>query len=894
MIRKPATFATTTLGCLLLITASLGPAEAQQYLISTVVGEAPLPQPTPVRGVDLTIEQARGVATDSSGNTYFTSDNYIFKLDQNGVATRIAGIARAGYSGDGGPATNAQLGSPTGIAVDPAGNLFFVDNFSVIRKISPSGIIVTVAGNGTQGYSGDGGPATSAQLYQPYGVAVDGAGNLFISEVYNYRVRKVSPDGIITTVAGNGTPGYSGDGGPAASAQLNAPTGVAVDGAGNLFIADTGNRRIRQVSKDGTIATVAGDGTPGLSGDGGQATSARLGGPNAVALDGAGNLFITDIYYDDDGDLIDSVIRKVSSNGIITTVAEVVGYGVAVDGAGNLFIVQPGFPIVVKVSPSGIVTTVAGPGNPGMATFSGDGGQAASAQLDEPAGVAVDGAGNLFIADTGNFRVRKVSPSGIITTVAGNGTRGHSGDSGPATSAQLNGPAGVAVDTVGNLFIADFDRIRKVSPSGIITTVVEGLGVSAYGVTVDGASNLFIAALTSVLKVSPSGIVTTVAGTGKSGFSGDGGPATSAQLNQAAGVAVDRAGNLFISEVYNYRIREVFPDGIITTVAGNGIPGFSGDGGPATNAQLNGPDGIAVDGAGNLYIADVWNSRIRKVSPAGVITSVIPLEGSSGVYGVAVDNSGNIYIADNFSNAVRVLRPTNQSVFISAVVDAASQSAITVSPGKIVVLYGAGLGPAQLVQNLPSNGQFGTSVGGTAVSFNGLPAPVLYASATQVAAVVPYAIGGATAQVGVTYQGQASAAVAVPVALSAPSLFTLNETGSGQATAINADGTVNTAANPVKIGSSITLYATGEGQTLPGGVDGKVGGSSPILPVKVMIGGVQATSSAGDAPGQVSGLLQLNVQIPTGVQPGGYVPVVLQVGDASTTLGAVWIAVSGN
>ena len=290
----------------------------------------------------------------------------------------------------------------------------------------------------------------------------------------------------------------------------------------------------------------------------------------------------------------------------------------------------------------------------------------------------------------------------------------------------------------------------------------------------------------------------------------------------------------------------------------------------------------------------MWNSRIRKVSPAGVITSVIPLDGSSGAYGVAVDNSGNIYIADNFSNAVRVLRPTNQSVFISSVVDAASQRADSISPGKIVVIYGAGLGPTQLIQNQPSNGQFGTSVSGTVVSFNGIAAPILYASATQVAAVVPYAIGGATAQVAVTYQGQASAAVAVPVALSAPSLFTLNETGSGQATAINADGTVNTAANPVKIGSSITLYATGEGQTSPGGVDGKVGGSSPILPVKVMIGGVQTTSSTGGAPGQVSGLLQLNVQIPAGVQPGGYVPVVLQVGDASTTPGAVWIAVSRN
>ncbi len=826
MIRKAETLATTVLGCLLLSTAALGPAEAQQYVISTIVGETPLPTPTPVPGVDLPIRRVGGVATDSAGNAYFTSDNYVFKLDQNGVATRVAGSPRAGHSGDGGPATSAQLGAPAGIAVDGAGNLFVVDNFRVIRKISPSGIITTVAGNGTQGYSGDGGPAVSAQFSRPNGVAVDGAGNLFIVDTGNFRVRKVSPSGIVTTVAGNGTLGFSGDGGPADRAQLNEPAGVAVDGAGNLFIADTGNQRIRKVLKDGTIATVAGDGTFGASGDGGAATSAQLAGLNGVAVDGAGNLFITAFYYD--CDVTYASIRKVSASGIITTVADVAGSGVAVDGAGNLFIVD--YDQVLKVSSSGIITTVAGSRNQ-SSSGDDDGGPATRARLNGPVGVAVDGAGNLFIADSNNFRVRKVSPSGIITTVAGNGTIGNSGDGGPATSAQLFGPTGVAVDTAGNLFIAG-TGFSKVSPTGIITTV-SGIGLG-YGVAVDGA------------------------------------------------------GNLFISEPYGYHVRKVSPSGIITTVAGTGIPGYSGDGGPATRAQLNTPDDLALDRAGNLLIADVYNG-LRRVSPDGIITTVP----GAGGYGVAVDGAGNIYLTGD--NAVRLLKPTNTSVLISAVVDAASQRADSVSPGKIVVIYGAGLGPAQLIQNQPSNGQFGTAAGGTAVSFNGIAAPILYTSATQIAVVVPYAVSGTTAQVTVTYQGQASAAVAVPVALSAPSLFTLNETGSGQATAINADGTVNTAANPVKIGSSITLYATGEGQTLPGGVDGKVGGSSPILPVKVTIGGIPVSvHSEGGAPGQVSGLMRVTVQIPTGVQPGGYVPVVLQVGDASTTAGAVWIAVSGN
>jgi hypothetical protein len=315
MIRKAGTLTTTVLGCLLLITASLRPAEAQQYVISTIAGEALRPPPTPVLSVDLSIRYPLRVATDAQGNAYFTTDNYVFKVDQNGVATRIAGSPQPGYSGDGGPATSAQFSSPDGVAVDGTGNLFVVDHGNNrVRKVSPDGIIVTVAGDGTPGFSGDGGPAASAQFLGPKGVAVDQTGNLFIADTGNRRIRKVSPSGIITTVAGSGTPGFSGDGGPAASAQLNAPTGLAVDGAGNLYIADTGNRRIREVSKDGTITTVAGDGDLGSSGDGGPATSAQLYPPNAVAVDGAGNLFIADSYVDynacDDDCAHYSFIRK--------------------------------------------------------------------------------------------------------------------------------------------------------------------------------------------------------------------------------------------------------------------------------------------------------------------------------------------------------------------------------------------------------------------------------------------------------------------------------------------------------------------------------------------------------------------------------------------------------
>ena len=370
---------------------------------------------------------------------------------------------------------------------------------------------------------------------------MDSSGNLFIADIGNHRIRKVDTSGNISTVAGTGSAGFSGDGGSATSAQLDKPSGVAVDSSGNIFITDQDNHRIRKVDTSGNISTVAGSGTPGFSGDGGPATSAKIQSPLRVELDPSGNLFFTDFN--------NRRIRKVDTSGTITTVA-----------------------------------------GTGAAGFSGDGGPATSAQLGLfPGGVAVDSSGNLFIADKSNNRIRKVetvaaavpthtptptatptptptatptpTPTPVpvvfedISTVAGDGTFGFGDDGGPATSAQLKNPFGVAVDSAGNLFIAgNFNhRIRKVDTSGNISTV---------------------------------------AGTGTAGFSGDGGAATSAQLDRPFGVAVDSSGNLFIADLLNNRIRKVDTSGNISTVAGTTI-GFSGDGGPATSAKLNGPISVA-------------------------------------------------------------------------------------------------------------------------------------------------------------------------------------------------------------------------------------------------------------------------------------------------------------
>ena len=705
---------------------------AQQYVISTLAGGAA--PPTPSAPMDATIGSPLGVVSDAAGNVYFSGLNCVFKLGPNGALTRVAGNTHPGYTGDGGPATGAELNSPGGVALDNAGNLYIADTMNYrVRKVSPGGSISTVAGNGAVGFSGDGGLATSAKLSAPTGVAVDSAGNLYIADTMNDRVREVSASGIIGTVAGGGTSGL-GDGGPATSAQLSAPSGLAVDGAGNLYIADTGYNRVRRVSPNGTINTVAGAGSASYWGDGGPAVSAQVSNPGGVFVDGAGNLYIADMG--------NNRVRKVSASGIITTIAGsgTGGYsgdggpatsaqlnapqGAAMDSAGNLYIADSGNNLVRKVSPDGIIATVAG--NASCCLPLGDGGPAAFAQLSAPQGVAVDSGGSLYIGENGAGRVRKVWPGGIITTVAGTGSYGFSGDGGAATEAQLSHLSGLALDSAHNLYIADYgnSRIRMVSFGGLITTIAgDGSNIPLYtgdgglataaqlnlpsGVAVDMDGNLYIADAGDhrVRRVSAGGFIATVAGNGVVGYSGDGGPATNAQLDAPAFVAVDNAGNLFIADTYNNRVRKVSLTGIITTVAGNGVQGYSGDGGLATSASLNWPEGVAVDGAGNLYIADRGNNRVRWVSPTGIITTVagtgaLGYSGDGGLatsaqlngpYGLAIDSAGNIYVADSGNGAVRLLQPVAGSTVLIATSSPLPIGAVGVAYSQTLVASGGAL-----------------------------------------------------------------------------------------------------------------------------------------------------------------------------------------------------------
>jgi uncharacterized protein (TIGR03437 family) len=886
-------------------------ASAQFYNITTIAGNGRLQFGAGGPAIGAKLVVPRYVAVDSAGNTY-VSDTYfhqVFQISPSGIIAAYAGNGTAGFSGDGGQATSAQLFNPQGLAVDGAGNLYIGDSSNYrVRKVTPAGVITTVAAVGsgvacvaidaagnlyvsggyaivkvdtagnvtpfagsatTPGFSGDGGPATAALLFGPKGLRVDAAGNVYVADQENFKIREISAQGIISTVAGNGQPGYEGDGLKATLTSISLPADVALDGKGNLYISDSNNGRIREVNlTTGIISSVAGGGSSLLEGV--TPLSAGLS-PNGITLDNSGNLLVADINY--------RRVRKVTQSAI-TTIAGVMPtqgagdnfpatstalldpFGVAVDTSGDILIADHVDNRIRKVSPAGNITTIIGNGVPG---FGGDGGLAINATIGDPADVGFDPAGNLYFA-TGD--IRRIATNGIVTTVAGNGVVGYGGDSGPATSAAMIGPTDAVGDAAGNIYITDRGNslIRRVDSAGIITTY-------AGTITADA---------------------------GVAGFSGDGGPAVLAKLFQPFQLALDTADNLYIADWGNSRVRKITPAGTITTVAGGGS-GTLGDGGPATSATIGGNlYGVAVDAAGNLYITS--NARIRKVDAVTGMISTIAGDGTAGFSGdgglatlaevngpqsIAVDASGNVYFADENNLRVRQLTPVE--IVKEGVANSATFQAGGVAPGEIVTIYagpGVSLGPATpLSLQLDASGRVATQLGGTVVTFGGTPAPLTYVSAAQINAVVPYEVAGQTStQLQVSFQGKPTNTVTLPVVASSPGSFAIT----------NLDYSLNTPSNPAPSGGIVVLYGTGEGQTIPAGVDGGVNTSvypQPVLPVSATVGGQPAKIIyAGAAPDFVAGVLQVDIQIPAGVS--GTVPLELTVGTASTPSGLT-VSISG-
>ena len=491
----------------------------------------------------------------------------------------------AGSKADGGKATDAMLGGLTRLTVDSGGNVYFIDSNATVRKVTPGGILSTIAGGGLS--TADGVPATQSGIL-PSGIGLDAAGNLYVADYFASSIRKVT-NGVISTLAGGGR-GFGGDGGPASMAAFNFPVGaLAVTVSGDVLVADNENLRIRQVS-GGRVQTVAGNGQYRLAGNGGPASSATLYLVKGLRTDSAGNIFLVEETL--------NRVRKIATDGTISIFAGdgILGYAgdngpatsarlalptfLATDTAGNVYVSDTLNNVIRKIDTNQTITTIAGTGFSG---YTGDRGPAKQAKLYEPGGLDFDGEGDLWFADSLNHAIRAITPGGDIVTVAGNGTAGYSGDSGLSVAAQLNAPQAVRIFAPGttqeSLYISDTgnNRVRRIR------------------------------------YINNQYVIDTVAGNGKAGYSGDGGMATNARLNQPQGLLLDSSGVLYIADFGNSVVRAVTIDGVIRTVAGNGIYNDSGDGGPATLASLEGPFDLAFDSSGNLLISDLYANRIREV-----------------------------------------------------------------------------------------------------------------------------------------------------------------------------------------------------------------------------------------------------------------------------------------
>jgi sugar lactone lactonase YvrE len=649
-----------------------------------------------------------GIAVDKKGNVYIAmrDNNIISRIDLKGFMTTYVGTGSSGFSGDGGKATEARLNVPAGLAFDRSGNLYIADrNNHRIRKVDTRGTITTIAGTGTAGFSGDGGLATQAQLNLPSGVALDGKGNIFISDRSNNRIRVIDSKGKILTYAGSGNDGFRGDNGPALKASIDRPFGIALDRKGNLYIADRRNNRVRKVNTQGIITTVAGDGGYFMMGDNGPAYRASIAGPTGVVVDDQGTLYIADRE--------NNRIRAVDSEGMISTVvgtgqqdyngdSEVgrdtnlhLPFGVALTPDGKLLVVDRSHYRIRSIDlKRGSVKTIAGNGKK---MFAGDGGPATGASLSFPHGIAVDKKDNVLISDKGNYRIRKISPDGIILTIAGNGIRGNIGDDMPAMKASIYGATSLKLNNKDEMFILSpsgfVSLIRKIDEKGIMRKFLEtvapkylkSIANSKYkgkvqtgelaiittfsDIAFDHKGNMFISDRLNhqIRKVDSKGNISTIAGTGESAHYGDGGPASEAAFRDPSALTTDKEGNLYIGDSANNMVRKIDTKGIISTIAGNGKHEATGDGGPALKAGIRNIDQLAVSPQGEVHIVGMNSNSVRKITKEGKIITVAGT-GYQGYFGdggpatkamlkspvaIAFDSKGNLYITDMGNNRIR-------------------------------------------------------------------------------------------------------------------------------------------------------------------------------------------------------------------------------------------------
>ena len=604
-------------------------AAAQEYTFTTFVGAASSGS-TDGGARTARFSEPRGVAMDEAGNIY-VADSYnqtIRRINSLGEVTTLAGLA--GHSGStNGQGSAARFNNPHGLAVDAAGNIYVADTGNqLVRKITPSGVVTTlagsVAGRGTADGVGD-----AARFTSPDGVAVDAAGQVYVVDTLNFTVRKITPAGVVTTLAGLAGQRGNADG-TGSVARFSTPGGVAVDRKGNIYVADSFNDAIRKITPAGEVTTLAGRVNGGSNDDEGRA--AGFSNPAGVAVDDSGDVFVADTS--------NGAIRKISPNGSVTTLAgstpsgsaDGVGraakfhlpYGVAVDKSGHLYVSDDGNNTIRKIAPDGTVTTWAGlAGGSGHADGTGT-----VARFHYPSGVALDSTGNLFVADCLSHTIRKISPEGVVSTWAGMAETADKGGSedGTPSIARFKQPRGVAVDTSGNVYVADAGNstIRKITPAREVTTLAgtagnhglaDGTGSAAkfnhpWGLVVDGLGNVYVADTDNhtIRKITPEGVVTSFAGSPRIIRSSHGNEKLS-EFYVPRGVTVDGSGNVFVADFTT--VHKITPDGVVTTLAGSAHQRGSADGmGSAARFQF--ACGLALDAAGNIFVTDTSNHTIRK------------------------------------------------------------------------------------------------------------------------------------------------------------------------------------------------------------------------------------------------------------------------------------------